>query len=209
MNHTALRTQTPLAAAIVALIGLAAPAYADQEAGNRTHVTTDPWGRCYARSAPQDDYGSAGRTDVYAVGTIDQADRLAATYDIFSNQIYLSCLTMGLDGSPGIAMAVLGPWPRGREPDDQTLAIVFFFAGEELARYSTRDIADDRPDGVSCSVSHYQVIGEIDGYQRDGEDRDVFVLTTVDGHRLTFEAATGALLQSIESAEPADGRGAC
>jgi len=185
------------------------PAHADQEAGNRTHVATDPWGTCYARSAPAEDYGSAGRTDVYAVGTIDQPDSLVASYDIFSGGIYLDCLTLGEDGVPGIAMAALGPWPRGREPDDETLAIAFFFAGREVARYSTSDVSGDRIEAVSCSVSHYQVIGEIEGFQRNAEDRDVFVLVTVDGLRLTFDAATGELLDSVEGAMPQVGRGAC
>jgi hypothetical protein len=210
MSQASSRIRPPLAAAVIlASIGFGTPSRADQEAANRTYVTTDPWGTCYARSAPAEVYGTAGRTDVFAVGTLDQPDWLVASYDVFSNQIYLSCLTMGEDGSPDIAMATLGPWPRGRQPDSTTLAIAFFFAGQEVARYSTSDISGGRLEAVSCSVSHYQVIAEIEGFQRDAEDRDVFVLVTVDGLRLTFDATTGELLDSVEGAVPQGGRGAC
>jgi hypothetical protein len=197
------------AAVIVATFALGVSAHADQEAPNRGHVTADPWGTCYARSVPAADYGTAGRTDIYLVGTIDEPDRLAASYDLYFGELYLSCRVLGDDGELDVAMAGRGPWPRGREPDDDTLAIAFFHGGAEGARYSTLDISGGMAEAVSCSVSHYWVIGDIEGYQRNGDDREVFAMTTVDGRRLTFDAASGKLLGTVAGPAPDAGRGEC
>jgi hypothetical protein len=53
------------------------------------------------------------------------------------------------------------------------------------------------------------VIGDIEGYQRNGNDRDVFVVTTVDGRRLTFDAASGELLETVAGPAQDGGRGEC
>ena len=182
---------------------------ADQEASNWTHVTSDPWGRCYARSAPASDYGSDGTTDVYVVGSIDQPDTKVASYDFFGLSLYLSCNVIGGDGAPDVAMAGLGPWARGNAPDDETVALVLFYSGREVARYSTLDIADNIPGAVDCSVSHYQVLGPIDGYVRDENDRIVFQATTVDGRTLTFDAVTGELVDSVQGEPSGFGIGSC
>jgi|AP12_2_1047962.scaffolds.fasta_scaffold41218_2 hypothetical protein len=208
-QHRLLPMVATAMASMVAAVIAATPARADQEAANRAYVTTDPWGTCYARSAPADDYGTAGRTDIYAVGTIDQPDMPVASHGFFASQLYLSCRVIGEDGVPAVAMAGLGPWPRGSKPDGDTLAIAFFHGGREVARYSTLDISAGKPDAASCSVSHYQVIGDIEGYQRNDDDREIFVLTTVDGRRLSFDAATGALLETIAGQAPAGGLGGC
>ncbi len=182
---------------------------ADQEAANYTHVTSSPWGRCYVRSAPASGYGSEGVSDVYVVGDVDQPDRKVATYDFFSLSFYLSCNVIGDDGVPDVAMVGLGPWARGHTPDDETVALALFYGGDEVARYSTLDIAGDNPDAVDCSVSHYQVLGPIDGYIRNGDDRTVFQVTTLDGRTLSFDAVTGDLVDSVEDEPPGFGIGAC
>ena len=48
--------------------------HADQEAGNRPHVVAGRWGSCYARSVPQDRYGTRGLTDVFRVGRQPEDD---------------------------------------------------------------------------------------------------------------------------------------
>ncbi|MEM7121709.1 MAG: hypothetical protein AAF563_10560 [Pseudomonadota bacterium] len=203
---------TALLAGALAMVvsAWAAPdAIADEEAANYTHVVASPWGRCYVRSVPASGYGSEGTTEVFVVGDMDQPDRKVATYDFFSLSFYLSCNVMGDDGVPDVAMVGLGPWARGHAPNDETVALALFYGGKEVARYSTLDIAGDNPDAVDCSVSHYQVLGPIYGYVRDGDERTVFQLTTLDGRTLSFDAVTGELVDSQEGNPPGFGYGAC
>jgi hypothetical protein len=47
------------------------------------------------------------------------------------------------------------------------------------------------------------------GPERNGNDRDVFVVTTVDGRRLTFDAVSGELLDTVAGPAPDVGRGEC
>lgn len=197
------------AVAVVFLAWTAPDAVADQEAANYTHVVASPWGRCYVRSAPASGYGSEGVTEVFVVGDLDEPDRKVATYDFFSLSFYLSCNVIGEDGVPDVAMVGLGPWARGHKPDAETIALALFYGGREVARYSTLDIAGDNPDAVDCSVSHYQVLGPIDGYIRDVNDRTVFQVTTLDGRTLSFDAVTGDLVDSAQGEPPGFGIGAC
>ena len=206
---TMMRAAVASALAVLAFIGAAPETIADEEAANYTHVVASPWGRCYVRSAPTSGYGSEGVTEVYVVGDLDQPDRKVATYDFFSLSFYLSCNVIGDDGTPDVAMVGLGPWARGHTPDDETVALAFFYGGREVARYSTLDIAGDNPDAVDCSVSHSQVLGPIYGYIRNGAERTIFKVTTLDGRTLSFDAVTGDLVDSQEGEPPGFGFGAC
>jgi len=163
------------------------PAHADEEAGNLPHVQSDTWGRCYAKSVPSDAYGEAGTTRVYEVTAAD--DRLVASYDWFSQQIFLQC-NMSNGGGSGVSVVQVGPWPRGREASGDHLAIAFYFNDLLLKRYSTLDLAG-RLDNVQASVSHYTVISRIDGYRWLDGDRYAFDLRTVDGRTLSFDPTTG------------------
>ena len=191
------------------LVFQSAPTFADQEASNWAHITTDPWGRCYARSAPASDYGNEGLTEIFVVGDLDEPDRKVASHDFYSLQIYLDCHVQDQEGQIGVAMAALGPWARGHQPDAKTLALALFYDGRELARYSTLEISGGDPAAIDCSVSHYQVLGPIDGYGRNEDDHEVFVATTVDGRVLTFDATTGLLVSSDEGPTPEYGVGEC
>lgn len=181
-------------------------ARADSEASNVSYVATDQYGRCYAHSIPDDYYGTAGRTDVYAV---DKEMTLLHSYAWYAPQLYVACRVSDGKGTIAPALVQVGPWPRGHKPDDETPAIAFHYNGETLAEYSTLDIADRDPVNASCSVSHYTVIQDIEGFERDYGDGDtLFRLTTVDGRRLTFNALTGALV-ATEQGAPAEIRGEC
>lgn len=180
-----------LAAATVAAI----PAFADQEASNTAHVVTDPYGRCYARSAPAHDFDpfegprQQGRTQVFRVET--DGDVLVHEFDWFAQQLFVRC------GPPGDEIVVrLGPWHRGRVPADDDLAIEFYRAGALLRSYSTLEISGGAPEAVSNSVSHYTVFAGrvrfIDGYETG--EQPVVVAETVDGRSLRFDAMTGELL---------------
>ncbi len=206
---TIRKTAVACALATMVCAWMAPDAKADEEAANYTHVVASPWGRCYVRSAPASGYGSEGVTEVFVVGDMDEPDRKVATYDFYSLSFYLSCNVIGNDGVPEVAMVGLGPWARGHTPDDETVALAFFYGGREVARYSTLDIAGDNPDAVDCSVSHYQVLGPIYGYIRSGGERTVFEVTTLDGRTLTFDAVTGDLVDSVQGEPPGFGIGAC
>jgi hypothetical protein len=173
----------------VALLFLAAPLCADEEAANAPHVTADASGRCYAKSVPAESYGSRGTTSVYRV--MAGADRLIETYAWYAPRVELQCNTPGLSGD-AVSIVQFGPWARGRQATADHLAIAFHANGRLLRRFSTLDIAGS-PDNVSASVSHYQVFGEVEGYVYAGAVL-VFRLNTTDGRRLTFEPATGNLL---------------
>ena len=55
-----------------AIFGAAAivvcPLGADQEASNTPHVQASAYGRCYAKSVPEEHYGGKGVTKVFTVG---------------------------------------------------------------------------------------------------------------------------------------------
>ena len=196
-------------ATALALLVIAAPAYADREAANFGHVTTATWGVCYARSVPTEAYGSAGRTDVYRVGTFDQADALVGSMEAFFQELFLDCQVDNGDGDLDVAMVGMGPWPRGQQPDDETLALSFFYGGREVASYSTLDISLGNPEAVSCTVSHYQVISRINGFGRDADGREVFIVTTIDGRLLGFDVVTGTMIHTGQRTTPLAEPGVC
>ena len=182
-------------------LGISGDARADSEAGNRAHVAAGPYGRCYAKSVPRhlfDPEGQArqqGRTQVY--------DVLLQSYDWFSQGLFVLC------GADEATVIRLGPWHRGHDPQADHLAIAFYRGGALIRAYSTLDIAGEakadagaisRYRNVAASVSHYSVFESgPDLVMRVEQDGTVFhedwviQATTVDGRRLVFDAATGAL----------------
>ncbi len=195
-----------LAPCVLALTG---PALADREAANYGHVITDTWGTCYARSVPSEAYGNGGRTDIYRIGSLDEPDILVASFDFFSQQLFLDCQVSDGEGGFDVSVVALGPWPRGSEPDHETVALAMFFGSEEIARHSTLDIAGDRPGAVSCTVSHYQVIDRVNGFGRDLDGHEVIILTTVDGQIMSFDLVTGDLLHTETGLPSGPGGGEC
>ena len=179
-----------LVCVLVLMAALSVPASADEEASNVPHVAVGPFGRCYAKSVPAQQYGSAGITKVYIVEAGE--DRLVDTYDWYSSTLHLQCLTRVAGGRNAVAVVQFGPWARGRQASREQLAIAFHAEGRLLRSYSTLDIAGS-PDNVAASVSHYRVFGEIEGFVTEGAV-SVFRAATVDGRRITFDPGTGAQL---------------
>lgn len=109
--------------ALAALFVAAAPtaALADDEASNRPVVFASQVGNCYARSIPSGTYGDEGRTEIYFVEA--EADRLIHTYAWYAHTLRLECNITGPDGSIGHSVVQFGPWPRGQEADEDTLAL--------------------------------------------------------------------------------------
>ena len=210
MTHRRAAARRLLAAtATLGFMAFAGPAHADREAANYGHVITDTWGTCYARSVPGEPYGNAGRTDIYRIGSLDEPDHLVASFDFFSQQLFLDCQVDDGAGGYDVAVVGLGPWPRGSAPNHDTVALAMFFGSEQVGRYSTLDIAGGRPDAVSCTVSHYQVIDRVNGFGRDLDGHEVIILTTVDGQIMSFDLVTGALLHTETGLPPAPSRGEC
>ncbi len=181
---------------------------ADQEASNRPHVAAGPYGQCYAKSVPRHTYDpedeprGQGRTDIYRVGATE--DTLIQGYDWFSQRLFLLC-----DPGDETVVVRVGPWHRGHDPKADHLALAFYKGGRLIKRYSTLDIAggERAEDGglsqyrnVSASASHYSVFTSGPAAARiteqDGavfRDRWVVEATTIDGRRLVFDMASGAL----------------
>ncbi len=179
-----------VAALLLVLFGTAGPLLADQEASNIPYVQAGTYGRCYAKSVPDDHWGDRGVTRLYRVQKED--DQLIASYPWFSQQIYLQC-NMSREGEIGASLVRFGPWARGHQASADDLALEFYFNEEPQARYSTLDIAGS-PENVEASVSHYVVIEEIIGYRwrsLSDQSRFMFGIKTVDGRTLEFDAATG------------------
>lgn len=185
---------------------LAGSARADQEASNVAHVVTGAFGRCFAHAVPDAPYGDSGVTRLYAVG--ESLVEMNA-YPWFAQSLYIACNIADGKGTMAPAVVALGPWPRGHAPDDKTLAIAFHYDGDRVAQYSTLDIAAGDPKNASCSVSHYTVIREVEGFAPWlGSGPLHFSVLTVDGRRLVFDAVSGALVEWSVTA-PDEPRGAC
>jgi hypothetical protein len=175
--------KTHLFEALFAAFLLAQPAIADEEAANRVHVKSSANGRYYAKSIPDADRGSKGKTLVYAV-TKDK-DKLIATYKWYAQEFFL------LDAGPTIVQ--MGPWARGHEASKDDLAIAFYKDGKLLRSYSTLDIAGTK-DNVSSSVSHYTVFESIQGYRWIISNNFAFDTRTNDGRAVSFDVHTGERL---------------
>ena len=188
------------AAALAAAFSTAAQA--DQEASNVAHVATDEYGRCLAHSIPDALYEPGGVTRIYAAG---KELTLLHSYDWFAQTLYVACAVSNGAGIIAEAVVQFGPWPRGNRPNDETLAVAFHYNGEEVARFSTLDIAGRDPRNASSSVSHYTVIERVIGFSAD---RRQFSLETVDGRTLTFDVLTGEMTQA-GAAPPQTPFGAC
>ena len=179
---------------VVVVCGFAAsPLRADQEASNVAHVVASEYGRCYAKSVPEEYYGSKGTTHVFRVE--DGRDIPLHRFDWFSQRISIACNVSDNKTPVGVSVVQFGPWPRGHAASAEHLALAFYFKGRLLKEYSTLDIAGS-PENVSRSVSHYTVIEKVMGYERQDGNGYLFRIKMEDGRVLSFDPATGALKET-------------
>ena len=171
-------------------------ASADQEASNAPHIAASEHGRCYVKSIPDELYAQKGRSHVYRVE--HDEDVLLHSFDWFSHQIYVACNVSPPEGPVGISVVRFGRWSRGRKAKASHLALAFYFDGKLVRDYSTLDLAGS-PSNVQPSVSHYVVVESVDGYEWVTGNEHVFVVRTIDGRRLAFDPATGALVDGSMS----------
>jgi hypothetical protein len=170
---------------------------ADDEASNVPIVKTDQWGRCYAKSVPNELYGTKGTTRVYSVQAGE--DLLLHPFDWFSKEIYLQCNVGRPNEQVGTSVVRFGPWAPGYRAAAGHLAIAFYFRGQLVKQYSTLDIAGS-PDNVAFSKSHYRVIRRVDGYRQRDSNFATFEVLTNDGRILAFDPTTGAILSTRKPA---------
>ena len=185
---------------VAALLLLSTPAHADNEAGNTPRVFASRYGNCHAKSVPAETYGDKGVTRVFM--TSAGTDKLMHTYNWYAPQLFLECNVAPAGKPVAIAVARIGPWPRGRRANTSDLALAFYHGGQLLKRYSTLDIAGSA-ENVSASVSHYLVLDQIDGYHWKTDNQYTFQVRTVDGRSLSFDAATGERLKDQNPGVPA------
>ncbi|MDM7993462.1 MAG: hypothetical protein QUS11_09125 [Candidatus Fermentibacter sp.] len=166
------------------LLLAARTAAADDEASNRPVVRSSEHGICYARSIPEEDWGTSGETLVYFVDIGE--DELISRYGWFSSEIYLG-------GSGDRTVVRFGPWQRGTAPDASHFALGIYRDGETIREYSTLELAE-AGSGVSRSVSHYEVFGERFGFRWLDSGTYVFEVEGADGGVMSFDLATGDIL---------------
>ena len=185
-----MRPTRPLLALF--LVAAAVPAFSDQEASNTPVVRASQYGGCYAKSVPDERYGSKGTTTVFRV--VEGEDVELHAYNWYSYRIFIECNVSDTKTPTGVGVVHLGPWSRGREARSDHLAIGFNFKGAVLKEYSTLDIAGS-PKNVSSSVSHYTVIDKVLGFRSLGGNRYAFDIETTSGRTLSFDPATGEIIR--------------
>lgn len=188
-----------IATLTICLMALTAtPAPADEESAPAPVVISGKYGSCYVRSTPrpaepgdmQTDTRSAGVTEVYRVGA--DADEKLAAYDWYARRIVVACYEF----EDGVALARLGPWPRGTTPSEDQLAIGFYLGGREVGTYSTRDIYKLTGEYIQ-TFSHHQVFGfraEPKFRWDHTGNRHVFEINDAKGRPIVFDPATGDIV---------------
>jgi hypothetical protein len=165
---TSVYEASPARRAALRAFGAASPAWL---------VMSTPDGLVRVRITSERDFAPAG-------------DTLLHTFDGYAQELWLHC-GEGADPLPSIVQA--GPWPRGNRASAEHLALAFYHGGALVRRFSTLDIAG-APERVSASISHYRVFSEVRGFRKQGTASPAFEAVTTDGRRLTFDAASGAIL---------------
>lgn len=183
------RHLSPLALLLIFFLSHAS--FADEEASNSAHVKSSLWGKYYVKSIPSENYGMAGKTQLYLV--TQGKDEFLEEYNFFSSNIFLH----------RSHIVALGPWNRGRETNDQDLAVAFYNSAKEIEKYTTQDIFKIS-NKLSHSVSHYSVFKSINGlfslYRRDGNNILVhnpdiaFSVTLWNDEELLFNVETGKII---------------
>ena len=164
------------------------PSLADTQAFNTPRLFAGTNGTCYATSEPKHSYGDAGRTEVYSVRS--DGDQLLVSFDWYSVQLYLKCVTRIPEGGSAISVVRRGRWPGGKKASHGNLGLAFYLNDRELASYSTLDLAGS-PGNVRSSTAHHQVIAEILGYRWVAGQTYVFEVCTIDGSLIAFSPHTG------------------
>ncbi len=158
--------------------------FADKPAPNIAYVRTSPSGRFYVKCIPYDLFTIEGKT--YVCEMTDKGEKLLYTFDWYSRQVFIQ------DDCGSVVR--IGPWPDGRYPSHEQLAIAFYVDGKEVKKYSTLDIFElgyKNKSAIQVTVSHYNVFDRILGYYGPGSK--IFAVTTFEGRTLLFDALTGEL----------------
>jgi hypothetical protein len=154
----------------------------DDLAANTVYVKSEAYGRYYAKSIPDELYGSKGMTRIYAVNKGE--DQLIETYPWYSLQIDLGPTAWG------ISVVRIGACRMGQEVSKSDLAV------KTLREYSTLDLAPAIKGSGADSEhwSRYCCSLKILGYRSMGSNDYVFDVEG-GGKTLSFDVKTGELLK--------------
>lgn len=195
-----------IVAVVTLIICFSSMAYADDPASNVRYSETDRDNLCVVEATPYNHFGSTGRTKIYShLNPLLPIE----TYRWYSPSVHIICERLSGSGPLGSTLVRMGHWPAGHKANADTLAIAFYQNGMEVGWYSTLDIAGGDQANVSCSVSHYMVVKNIEGFVWNEDGDLLFRLLTVDGRRLTFDPKSGELISSESGADSDEILGAC
>lgn len=176
----------------IGMLALPMMAKADEEVSNRIYVRSSLYGVIYAKSIPDNAHGTEGKTIIYWVKP--GIDSVFKTFPWYSSSVFLS----------NTSIVQIGPWNRGRQPNDSDLAIAFHSFEGKTKRYSTKDIGKISHD-FSQSVSHYEVFkkvnGMVDVYKKVGKDthsifpNQALSITLVGGKTIFMNMDNGELIE--------------
>ena len=171
--------------ALVVLL-LSPCALGDTPAAARAYVGVGDGGHYYFKILPclkNSSDLSCGSVRVYEVSDEGPDRPVWSASGWFAFSAYLS--------DDGKYLVRMGDWPGGSEPSDSDLAIAFYEDGKLLKQYSTKQLIRD-PSKVVRSVSHYQFLREVRGFQPYTK---MFTIVAVDGTEYTFDVRHGDIVR--------------
>ena len=162
--------------------------FADDEVSNQPVVRSSEDGAVYANSIPEESYGHKGKTQIFGVGK--DRDTLICEYKWYAGEIYVG-------GSGDHTVVRLGPWQRGRKPEESHLALGLYREGKTLREYSALEM-QKLGSGVSTSISHYTLFKRRLGFRWLQGNSYLYEVEGVSGKIFSFDLDTGQIISPIE-----------
>jgi hypothetical protein len=158
---------------------------ADSPAPEKQYIEVAPGGQYFFVMLPADVAGgmlSPAQGQAYQLTRIGSFESLWKVEGWYASSTFLT--------RDGRYLVRMGPWASA--PPEDELAVAFYEDGVEHTRYSVADLLDDT-DSIKRSVSHYLWQAYTDGFPRLTSGNR-FQLLTIEGMLITFDAATGQLM---------------
>jgi len=185
----------------ITLAGIVPASYAFKISGkgeNHTVVHSFEGGRYYLRSTPDDDFGTAGKTELYSVKK--GGDELQETFPVYMRgELFLGWISMG--GKWALVQVVP---ERIRSNDDyrklgKVSRLVFYLGGEKIKEYPAAELAKLGMVRVSRNPRQpgdFSAVGN--DYTQPGRFPFKFTIINEKTKKdwITFDLETGKLLQA-------------
>ncbi len=182
------------------LAGIVPASYAFKISGkgeNHTSVQSFEGGRYYLRSTPDDDFGTAGKTELYAVKK--GGDELQETFPVYMRgELFLGWISMGGKW----AVVQVEPVRITSNDDFKKLGkvsrVVFYLAGKKIKEYPAAELAELGMKRISQSprqVGDFSALGN--DYTQSGRFpfKFTFINEKYEKDWITFDLETGELLK--------------